>query len=130
MMRRLAAVAAVLLFVCTSVWADRPHIDYTTVTKTVRGSVAATDTAFWTPASGEKIILMGCAVESDTGGQTIEIEISDIDVIPPQRFESSGLRVISGGGAPIYETARDAVLRYTVSSNGNFSIMCWGYETP
>ena len=129
MKRRLAAIAAVLVVACAPAWADRPHIDYTTVTKTATGTGTSTaDTALWTPASGTRIVLLGCFFAANNASITVELEVSDVDVIPPVRFESTGRQSVEGGGAPIYVSARDDILRYTVTGSGSWSIMCWGYE--
>lgn len=111
-------------------WADGPpHHQYTTVTKTATGaSSSAADVALWTPTTGNQFLLLGCLLSARNASIQIELEVSDVDVITPVRFETTGSLVVQNGGAVIYESAEDAVLRYTVTGSGEWSIDCWGYE--
>lgn len=114
--------------------AQPPNTLYETLTKTATSTTAQTDTALWTPVSGNYFVLMGCLM-SAIKPVKIDVEVSDVDVFAPVYLESYGLKLISGGGVPIYVSAKDAVLRYTTSTvdgssfgQQEFSITCWGYE--
>lgn len=117
-----------------SVAVAQPHLDYQTQTKTATVTGESTDTALWTPLTGSRFALQGCAFASSTAAD-VQLEVSDVDVVPPIYLESYGMKMIGGVGAPIYTSATDDVLRYTVeftdhtnSGTTRLSIMCWGYE--
>lgn len=129
-MNRWAGIALSLAVCAAPAFAERPHIDYTTQTKTATGVGTSTaDTALWTPATGNRFHLQGCVVNANNASITAEFEVSDVDVLPPMRFESTGQRVVEGGGVPLYSSVRDAVLTYTITGSGSWSLMCWGYES-
>lgn len=107
--------------------ADRPTDFYTTVTKTDNKSAAQTDTTLWTPASGKRIILQGVVV-STNAANNVDLEVSDVDVVPPLYLAANGGGVIQSGGAPIWIGATDASLTYTTSAATNVSVLAWGYE--
>lgn len=128
--RKAAAWLMAIGLVVPSAWAELPHREYTTQTKTATTSpdgTTETDVALWTPASGKRFVLQGCTISANNAG-TVELEVSDVDVVPPIHFQTAGARVLSHGGAPIYVSAKDAVLRYTTSVDGEFSLLCTGYE--
>ena len=124
------------LALAAPVWADAPpHTSYTTQTKSATVTADSTDTALWTPLSGSRFALQGCKFSSPVAA-LLELEVSDVDVVPPQYLESYGDSQVGGVGAPIYTSATDAVLRYTVTFTGytpavqdeRASLVCWGYE--
>jgi len=131
-MRTLAGrvVGLALLLACfhSPAWALPPHLDYETQTKTATGAGPSTDTALWTPVTGNRFILQGCVVNANNASITVELEVSDVDVIPPMQFESTGTQVVEMGGIPLYVSVEDAVLTYTVTGSGAWSILCVGYE--
>lgn len=100
--------------------------DWTPVHKAANYAAAQTDAVVWTPATGKQIVLLGVLLTTDTA-MTIQIESSDVDVIPPCYFAANGGAVISGGG-PIWEGAANATLTITSSAAGNHSVLLWGYE--
>ena len=118
----------------STAWADRPSDLWTPQTKTATATTAQTDTTLWTPASGKRFHLQGCAISSD-GAVRVELEVSNTDVIPPISLASSGTEVISAGGALLYSSATDALLTYSTSITGvsgthrSVSVLCWGYES-
>lgn len=125
---RLGLSLALGLVGIVPVFADRPHLDYTTVTKTATGSGAATDTTLWDPESGKRFFLLGAMVCARNAAITVELEVSDVDVVPPIRFESTGCQVVEAGGGILYESVTDAILTYTVTGSGSWSVLTWGYE--
>ena len=130
--RRTAWLMVGMLLACPALAiADRPTDLWDTVTKTATSTSAQTDTALWTPASGKRIALQGCLISSEYA-TVVEVEVSDVDVVPPIYLTSLGSVLIGGDGTLLYRSAKDAVLTYTTSANapsyGRVSIMCWGYE--
>lgn len=128
--RNLLLAVALSLLCAPGAWAGPPDAEVTTQTKTVSLIIsdgAKTDTALWTPTSGNFFVLMGCAFSTKQAG-TVELEVSDADVIPPQHFQTAGKASIGFGAYPLYVSAVDAVLTYTTSVAGEFSILCTGYE--
>lgn len=112
--------------------AEEPTIWGKPVTKTATATGSATDTTLWTPSTGNAIVLMGCLIGVDRAAR-VEIESSDVDVIPPIQPGSSGQVSIGYGNFPIWMGAVDATLAYTVSdtsTSSRTSIMCSGYEKP
>jgi len=126
-MRRTVLVAVCLFAVAGLVEAFEPHRSYTTVTKNGNTTDAQTDTTLWDPAAGKSVALQGCAVSADAT-ETIQVEVSDVDVIPPIYLAANTGMVVTGGYAPIYMGAVDAILTYTTTTSANTSIVCWGYE--
>ena len=122
-----------LVGVASTAHADRPSDQFQTITKTATATTAQTDTTLWDPAAGKRIILMGCVISAKFA-QTVELEVANVDVVPPIYFESFGIRTIGTGDSPVYVGATDAVLTYSTSSAGHSpqapttSIVCWGYE--
>lgn len=100
------------------------------VTKSAVQSGDVDDAALWTPASGNAFVLWGCVFSTSAVGN-VELEVSNVDVVPPIYLASSGTVVIGYGGFPLYRSAVDAVLRYTtVQSTAQISILCHGWEEP
>ena len=128
MKKQLAGLVLMLALLSPPAWALPPHLDYETQTKTATGTAPSTDTTLWTPVTGNKFILQACWVSANNASITVELEVSDVDVIPPMRFESTGTKVVEMGGAPIYVSTEDAVLTYTVTGTGAYAILCVGYE--
>lgn len=120
------AVALSLLF-AGGAGAEPPHLDYTTeVNSVTQASTPATDGTLWDPESGNKFILMGVVI-STSGAGTVELEVSNADVIPPQHFQTAGKAQIGFGASPLYVGAVDDILTYT-TTQGEWSIAAYGYE--
>ena len=127
MWTRKVCLFLVMTALASPAWATSPDAAFTTTLKTATSAgVSATDVALWTPTSGNFFVLMGCIV-STNGAGTIELEVSDVDVIPPQYFQTAGTRVLGFGAYPLSVSAKDAVLTYT-HTRGEWSIYCSGYE--
>lgn len=105
----------------------RPHLDYLTVLKTDNQAAAQTDKVVWTPASGYRIVLLGVVI-STNAANNVELESSDVDVIPPIYLAANGGAVVAVGGRPIWIGAVDATLAYTSSAATNVSVALIGYE--
>lgn len=97
------------------------------MTKTGNFSVQQTDTAVWTPAAGKKIVLMGAYFTSDAI-LTLELEDSNVDVIPPTYTAVKGGASITAGPAPIWIGDDDDTLDISSDQAGDFSVLVWGYE--
>ncbi len=122
-------MVGLLVGLAGSASADRPSDYWSAQTKTATFSGVVDATTLWTPASGKRIILQGCAFNTIYAGK-IRVQSAGTDVIPPQDVESSGQVQIHSGGAIIWSGDIDATLTYSVSEMNAFSgsIMCWGYE--
>ena len=110
-----------------AVVAEVPTLLYETQTKTATSITIQSDTALWTPTSGNRFVLQACIISVDAA-QDIDLEVSDVDVIAPVHLPSNGTQIIGLGGAPIYVSAKDAVLRFSTSTQATTSITCIGYE--
>lgn len=134
MRKTVLGVVALGLMLAAPVWADRPSDQFQTITKTATATTAQTDTTLWDPAAGKRIILMGCVISSQFA-QTVELEVSDVDVVPPLYFESYGIKTLGTGYGPLWEGALDAILTYSTTSTTHSSIApstaisCSGYES-
>src|SRR3990167_6073218 len=126
-MKAWGVAAALVVLVAAPAGAFEPHRSYTTVTKNANTTDAQTDATLWDPAAGKSVALQGCAVSTDAT-ETIQVEVSDVDVIPPIYLAANTGMVVTGGYAPIYMGAVDAILTYTTTTSANTSIVCWGYE--
>ena len=110
---------------------SRPTDLWTPQTKTASVTSNQTDTVIWTPASGKRIALQGVVVSAGGAGR-VEIESSDVDVVPPITLDSGGFKSFDAGGVVIWSGAVDATLAYT--NTGGYegtqplSILVWGYE--
>lgn len=130
MKRRLAVVGLLLALSASLAWADRPHIDYTTQTKTTSAKDSATRT-LWTPAAGHGFVLQGCLLNT-TGVSEFRLTVGGVDIMGPIVFTSTGTQLIESGGAPLYTSARNATLDVTglmTVATSVWSVMCWGYES-
>lgn len=116
-----------------SVSAEKPNFYYTTVTKTATTTTAVTDSTLWDPAANNRFVLQGVLI-SATNAVQVELEVSDVDVVPPVYVTSTGVVLVGGGENPIYLGAKDAVLTWSTTqvgvspNHGKVSIMAWGYE--
>lgn len=111
-------------------YAEEPTTWGKVVTKTATQAGNAADQDLWDPAADTSIVLMGCLFSSSAPA-TVELEVSNVDVVPPQVLESAGWRQVGYGTFPLYHGATDAVLTYTTTNNsGTVAIMCSGYEKP
>lgn len=86
-----------------------------------------TDNPLWTPEAGNRVVLLGCAFSSDTA-TTIELEVSNVDVLPPVYLTVHSNAAIEGSGFPIYRGTADQALDWTSSGPGTATITCWGFE--
>lgn len=130
MKRGLAGVALAVVLLAQTAWAEKPTNWGTPVTKTAVQSGNATDTTLWDPAADNAFVLVGC-VFSASAVANVELEVSDVDVVPPIYLPSVGTVSIGFGPFPLYRSAVDAVLKYTVLQNSNIvSILCTGWEEP
>lgn len=97
------------------------------VNKSATYTAAQTDTVIWTPVPGKRISLLGAMVSSSSCN-TIEIESSNVDVVPPMYISASGGAVTSGFGE-LWRGSINATLTVTSLVNTNHSVMLWGYES-
>lgn len=117
----------------TPAYATKPTIDYVTTTTTATYATAQTGTAIWTPASGNRFVLQG-GIVSSTNAITIRFQVSGVDVVAPIILTSSGTQPFGGGFAPIYVSAKNAVLTITTVGNnagndtGTVAVTLYGYE--
>ena len=122
----IAAVASVG-FAATA-RAELPSDLFSTQTKTATSSAPVSDTVLWTPASGKRIILQGVIVCAQAAADNVQLESSDVDVIPPFGVESYGCKTFTAGGSAIWMGTTDATLTYSVGSGASVSFLAWGYE--
>lgn len=122
--RRLTLLVAALA--CASPAGAAPTQEFTTITKTATSTTTQTDVALWTPASGKAFALFGCTFSAGAAA-VIELEVNNVDVIPPVYLASAGTVEVGGGSWPIYQSEADAVLTYT-TTKAPVSIRCSGYE--
>lgn len=120
-------VGLMLLALWSVASADDNTYQYTTSYKNDNQSTAQSATTLWTPASGYRIVLQGCAVSSGTA-QTTTFLFNTTTVIPIIYTAANGNALISAGSAPIGIGAADAVLKYTTTAAVATSVSCWGYE--
>lgn len=130
-MKRWGVLAVVGMLLSAGVAAaEQPTVWGTPKTKTATASGNVADQTLWDPEAGQLIVLMGCVFSSSQPAD-VELEVSNVDVVPPMHLESMGAIPIGYGTFPLYRGATDAVLTYTVTnSNGDVSIVCSGYEEP
>lgn len=129
-MRLLLSAALVLGLPVMAAWAESSITWGKAVVKTAVQSGTATDSTLWSPDAGNRFLLMGCMFSASNAG-TVELEVSDVDVIPPITMASGGTFAVGFGGFPIYESATDAILTYSTSASaGTIRIMCSGWEQP
>lgn len=133
-MKRGWLVVVLALVLGDVAWAEKPTNLYLTVTKTSVSSGAQTDTTLWDPPADFRFILQGGLVCSDRAA-SFELEVSNVDVVPPMVVPSDGCVPFGGTEAPIYVGATDAVLTYTTAftgytntAAGAVSVMVWGWE--
>src|SRR3990167_901055 len=101
-----------LVGVASTAHADRPSDQFQTITKTATATTAQTDTTLWDPAAGKRIILMGCVISAKFA-QTVELEVANVDVVPPIYFDSYGTIPLGTGYGPLWEGEVDAILTYS-----------------
>lgn len=108
-------------------YADRPHFDYTTVTKIDNQTDAQTDATLWTPTSGYRLVIQGIYLIADTT-QTVFFEVGSTTKIPVQYLIAGVPSTVSLGGRPILTLAADEALTYTSTTGANTSVIVVGYE--
>ena len=126
-MRYLTGALVALALLIPGASADISPDLYDTLTKTATTTTTVTESVFWTPATGFRIILQGCALSTDAANR-ISVLSASAHVIPPQEFQSYGSVVIEGGGTAIWAGTTNATLTWTTTTKTAASIMCWGYE--
>ncbi len=154
-MRKIVLMILILLFTTSFCFAagiteigggkvDSSGFSYTPITKTyqVEGTNTVTGQVVWTPASSNKIVLMGVSFSSEDKAEfTLETDVvltgSDVKtattVVPNTYCIASGIVVI-GNGTPIWEGSADDILYLgtwsgAIAGNENpHSILLWGYE--
>ncbi len=127
MLKRLACLSLFLLLVMPVAHADDATYWYQTKNVNDKQSSAQTNTVLWTPTTGSRIILQGCAISSDAT-QTTKVLLNTTVVIPVQYSGASTGVVITNGGAPIAVGDINEILKYTTTTTANTSIVCVGYE--
>ena len=130
---RVLKVVVVALALCAApaaAWADQDQLAHTTIVKRANPTTVQTDSTFWTPASGKAIVLMGCIFSSLESPGTIQLEVSNTDVIPPIVFPTIGTVVVGFGNSPIAMLDNDDVITLTTTTDASasFSILCVGHE--
>ena len=126
-------ILLVILFSCSSVFAAIDSLGgfaWVPVTKTYTTTGTSSGAIVWTPASGNKIVLLG-AVISGSAKNTSELETNftaafgGTDILPP--IISTGPIVIASG-VPIWQGTADQKIHFTTVSPGS-AVTLWGYET-
>ena len=116
------------------VQAERPDLLVTPVVKTATATTAQTATTLWTPASGTRIVLMGCVFSADRA-YLVRLQVSGTDIVAPVYLDTNGTVSVGFGVTPLYVGATNAVITYTTTNagftgaSGNAAITCTGYET-
>lgn len=128
MKRTLTVLLALLsVWLAGPAYADRPHLDYTTLTKIENTTDAQTDTTIWTPASGYRIVVQAIYLTADAT-QTVFFEVGSTTKIPVQYIGANVPVPLTNGGRPILTLAADEALTYTSTTSANTSVMVVGYE--
>lgn len=133
-------VLLVLLLVmglCVSAYAapvTQGGFAYTPVNKTVTGTGNTTATTIWTPATGQKIVLMGGIYSSGSASSfKVESGTSSTGITDIQNTASG--TIVLGSNAPIWQGTDDETLTYSViilpesTTMNSYSLYLWGYET-
>ena len=122
-------ILAVLLITVSFVYAEVNPLLWDAKTKTATGTSSASDTTIWTPASGNKIVLMGVMLSSESDMDFL-IETGSTAVIPRVYGIATEPVVILSNSTPIWTGSDDATLTYTVDNydSMNYSILLWGFE--
>ena len=107
--------------------AEEAHVLYNLVTKSATSAAIASDTVLWTPASGKRIAVMGCAVSSGGAQQTL-LELNNEPVLPRIYTAADTNYQTAVGSTPLRVGATDETLTYTTSSTTTTTIVCTGYE--
>lgn len=132
-MKKLGFVIMFLLVtsLCFAAIVNDGGVAYTPVTKTHTGGstlqIIETDRVVWTPASGQKIVLLGVKYSSDLA-TTLLIENGSTAIVPVTECTASG-QIVVGNGTPIWKGGADETLTYTTNAVSRHSILMWGYET-
>lgn len=103
--------------------AEIPHQEYDLQSKVATITAVTTDGVLWTPATGKRVYVMGCAVSSG-GAQKTTLEISDTMIAPPIYTAADVTEEIF-----LHATGTaDQTVTYTTTSSTTTTIICTGYE--
>jgi hypothetical protein len=105
----------------------KPTSAFTTVIKKDNSSSAETAEALWTPASGNRIVVLAIIISSLTA-QTTKFLLDSTDVTPIFYTGASDTKKIDCSGYPVIVGAANEVLKYTTTAGVATSIMIVGYE--
>lgn len=103
--------------------AELPHQEYTLQSKVATVSAVTTDGVLWTPATGYRVYVLGCAVSSGGAQQTL-LEINNTAIYPTIYTAADTIE-------EVFLTATgtaDQTVTYTTSSSTTTTIICTGYE--
>lgn len=129
MIRSAGLVLALLsAWLAVPAMAEQPHGDYTTVVKQDNQTDAQTDTTLWTPATGNKIVVLSLNLSADAA-QDAFFEVTTTTKIQKLYVGAGGNASLTAGGRPVLVLATDEALTYTTSSGANTSVIAIGYET-
>lgn len=120
-------LALLSVWLASPAYAERPHLDYSTVTKIDNQTDAQTDTTIWTPTSGYRLVIQGIYLIADTT-QTVFFEVGSTTKIPVQYLIAGVPSPIELGGRPILTLETDEALTYTSTTGANTSVIVVGYE--
>lgn len=121
--------SGVLLFLLPSAEASaakQPHEAVTVVraSETV-GATQQADNVLLTPASGQRLVLMGCTVCTGSAVD-VELEESDADILFLESL--NGCVTVGGGPVPVYvSTTTDDTFDWSTGGATTTAITCWGY---
>lgn len=128
MSRRVWVIVGVLAWLSPPLGAEElPHEKYTVQTKSATSTSIVSDTVLWTPASGERIVVMGCAVSSGGAQQTL-LEISDAPILPMIYTAADTVFQAAPSEFPLKVGSADQTVTYTTTSPTTTTIVCTGYE--
>lgn len=127
MSRWVLLLSLIVLFSGTSEAARKPHEAVTTVRASESvGATQQTDNVLLTPASGRRLVLMGCTACTGSGVD-VELEESDADVFFLESL--NGCTTVGNGTTPVYvSSTTDDTFDWSTGGAVTASINCWGYD--